>query len=500
MPARPVVFVHGYSASERAFARWREILEAKGYEASSIHVSTYQSLTNEVTVKDLAEAFDRALRVQVGLDRDEPFDAVVHSTGMLVVRAWLTAYRQRRGRLKNLVGLAPATFGSPLAHKGRSWLGALVRGNREVGPDFLEAGNLILGGLELGSRLTWDLAHQDLLGDEAVYGPSGDTPYVFIFCGTRPYGGLLSLANTPGSDGTVRLAGCPLNTRKIVVDLTEDAARSGAAQRVRVAPWSNVDIPLVPVAGLDHGTILSAPSDDLIRLVDAALNVADADAYARWQAAAEAHRAQVFAQDPGLGRWQQFVMRVLDERGDPVPDYFVEFIVSGAGSATWRPLKDVYPAFEMDIHPYGADKSLRCFHVDLKSVAVAPGDRLGVRLIASSGSQLVGYHGFSDDSVRVEAAGETLGEWSGVVDLSALGEVRLFYPFTTTLIEIRLNREPLPLSGDNKLLWFPDAPSSRRARRAAELAAKVAQSKADDARLGALMDEFERRLQADGRE
>lgn len=498
MPTRPIVFVHGYSASERSFAKWREILEAKGYEATSIHVSTYQSLTNEVTIRDLAEAFDRALRVKAGLDQDEPFSAVVHSTGMLVVRAWLSAYRQRRGRLKNLVGLAPATFGSPLAHKGRSWLGALVRGNKEVGPDFLEAGNLILGGLELGSRLTWDLAHQDLLGDEAVYGPSGDTPYVFVFCGTQGYGGLLKLANTPGSDGTVRLAGCPLNTRKLVIDLTEDAARSGAAPRVQAAPWSNVDIPLVPVAGLDHGTILSRPSDDLVTLVDAALNVADADAYARWQAAADAHREQVFAHDPHLGRWQQFVMRVVDERGDPVPDYFVEFIIRQAGTAHWQPLKDVHGAFTPDVHPYGADKSLRCLHVDLASVPLAPGDRLGVRLIASSGSQLVGYHGYSDD-LEVKDAGETLGEWSGVIDLSSLTDVTLFYPFTTTLLEIRLNREPLPLSGDNKLLWFPDAPASRRVRRAAELAAKIAQSDKDEARLNTLMEEFEARLGETGR-
>lgn len=254
----------------------------------------------------------------------------------------------------------------------------------------------------------------------------------------------------------------------------------------------------MPVAGLDHGTILSSPSDELIALVDAALRVSDADAYARWQAAADAHREQVFARYPDLGRWQQLVMRVVDERSDPVPDYFVEFIIRQAGGSTWQPLKDVHPTFEMDIHPYGADKSLRCFHVDLRTVEVAPGDRLGVRLIASSGSQLVGYHGYSDGSVQVDAAGEILGEWSGVIDLSTLGGVELFYPFTTTLIEIRLNREPLPLGGDNKLLWFPDAPASRRARRAAELAAKVAQSNKDEARLGALMDEFEARLTADG--
>ncbi len=73
----------------------------------------------------------------------------VHSTGTLVVRAWLTAYSQCQARLKHLIGLAPATFGSPLVHKGRSWLGALVRSNRETCPDFLKAGDLILGCLAL---------------------------------------------------------------------------------------------------------------------------------------------------------------------------------------------------------------------------------------------------------------------------------------------------------------------------------------------------------------
>jgi len=36
-------------------------------------------------------------------------------------------------RLKHLIGLAPATFGSPLAHKGPSWLGALFQEDQLVG-------------------------------------------------------------------------------------------------------------------------------------------------------------------------------------------------------------------------------------------------------------------------------------------------------------------------------------------------------------------------------
>jgi hypothetical protein len=29
-----------------------------------------------------------------------------------------------------------------------------------------------------------------------------------------------------------------------------------------------------------------------------------------------------------------------------------------------------------------------------------------------------------------------------------------FYPFTTTLVELRLNREPLPPEKANKVCWF----------------------------------------------
>src|SRR6202008_4567758 len=146
---------------------------------------------------------------------DEPFDAVVHSTGMLVIRAWLTTYAARKSRLKHLIALAPATWGSPLAHKGRSWLGSLFKGSKDPrSPDFLEAGNEVLHGLELGSQFTWDLAHLDLFGEDTFYGKTKSTPYVLLFCGDQPYRGIRELVSEPGTDGTVRLAGCSLNSRK----------------------------------------------------------------------------------------------------------------------------------------------------------------------------------------------------------------------------------------------------------------------------------------------
>jgi pimeloyl-ACP methyl ester carboxylesterase len=132
---RPLVLVHGYSASGAAFDAVRDELRARGVAAVDINICTYVSLNNEITIKDLAEGLDRAFRLHPVLKNDQQeFDAIVHSTGMLVLRSCLTNYNlstqnnPRLQRLKHLIGLAPATWGSPQAQKGRSWLGALVKG------------------------------------------------------------------------------------------------------------------------------------------------------------------------------------------------------------------------------------------------------------------------------------------------------------------------------------------------------------------------------------
>src|SRR5271163_3685930 len=169
MSNTPLVLLHGYSADFHSFDRWKALLQARGFNAQDIFIGNYVTLNNEVTVDDISEGFDRALRAK-GLDQ-RPFDIIVHSTGMLVLRAWLTApnAKNRQQLLKHLIGLAPATFGSPLATKGRSLLGRIFVGNRHLGPDFLNSGNLVLDNLELGSCYTWNLAHQDLFGSVAYY-------------------------------------------------------------------------------------------------------------------------------------------------------------------------------------------------------------------------------------------------------------------------------------------------------------------------------------------
>lgn len=443
----PIVLIHGYSDKGQSFTAWKKELHSAGY--SDIRTCNYKTLTNEVTIRDIAEAFDRALRSEAGLDINQDFDAIVHSTGMLVIRTWLAAYANRRCRLKRLIGLAPATFGSPLASKGRSWLGGIFKGNREFGPDFLEAGNQVLDALELGSRFTWDLAHQDMINSD-FYGSDAHTPYVFIFCGTKGYSGLQGIANTPGSDGTVRLAGAALNSRKIMLDLTLEPGQGVTeTDRLSVFPWSSLDIPVFPIDGLDHGTIMSSPTVNLIGLVVEALKVSDEKSFETWSKNAKKLTQEAWGNNP---KWQQFFVHVVDERGDGVPDYYLEILTNYNDTDE---LKD-FKAVQVDVHTYSTDKSFRCFHVNLDKLELDKVKKIKIRLIASSGTQLVEYFGFGGDQVNSDTQQQKAdGEWDAMLDISdVLTEkikIDFFSPLTTTLIEIKLNREPMPLKGQPEL-------------------------------------------------
>lgn len=443
----PVVLVHGYASSAGAFDRWRAILAAHGHATADLIDVDYASLVHRVTLEDLGEAFAQALRTHPRLAGEAPFDAIVHSTGMLVLRAWMALEPKRnRARVRRLVALAPATFGSPLAHKGRGYLGKLVVGNRDLGPDFLAVGDEILDGLELASRFTWDLAHRDLVGAEAAAATGGPGPHTFVLCGVAGYAGLRGLANEAGSDGTVRLAGAPMNSRKIVLDLTA-AGGTGVTERTVTAPWSSPEAPLLALAGLNHGTLLSAPTPEAIRWVTSALEVHGGADHAAWRTAAGRASARVLAaaqrRASPLGRWQQFIVRVVDERGAAVPDWYLDLVMRAPGQRRWRVLDGV----RMHVHPYGRDPSLRCFHVDLDSFRLVPGTTLGLRFLALTGTERVRYRGYHSPSLvmlrSIESPADS-ANWTAALDLSRLDRITFFHPWTTTLVEATIDREPVP--------------------------------------------------------
>jgi pimeloyl-ACP methyl ester carboxylesterase len=466
---RPIILIHGYSDNGSSFRTWREKLGsgAPTWNIDTISAGNYQSLTDEVTIKDLADGLDRALREKFSNDEQE-FDAIVHSTGMLVIREWFVRDRRRLGRLKHLVAIAPATFGSPLARQGRSWLGAVFKGQKHLGPDFLAAGDGILDGLELASSYTWDLASRDVFNEPPFFDDSPDTPYVFVFCGTKTYDGIRQLANSPGTDGTVRWAGAGLNTRKIVLDLTRAAAR-----HVLVEKWMGTNVPVHLMPGMNHGTIIAEPTDELVSLVKKALLIDNADQFRAWLTAAGAHgRAAAVAAEKGA--WQQVIVRCVDQRGDPIRDFHIQLFDGD----------DAIPDFDDEhVDVYSRDHSYRCFHFNVDKLLVK--SSLTVKVMALSGSTWIDFQGFGWEREGIQLPSPTANErWDAIFDLTQVLEhdkqllenirsggvpfdnQRLFAPFTTTLVEIRLDRDayPLDLTQISKLFgWWvyamPDDPS-----------------------------------------
>lgn len=450
MPVRPIVLIHGYSDRGESFHHWKTLLVNKGgYPPAQVRICSYRSLVNEITVKDIAEGFDRILQAEAGLKDGEAFDAVVHSTGMLVLRSWLVRYKKNRDRVKHLIGLAPATFGSPLAHKGRSWLGAIFKGNKDLGPDFLNSGDQILDALELGSKFTWDLADQDLVGKEEYYGPTRSTPYVFIFCGAAGYGGLRRLVNEPGTDGTVRLAGCALNAQKFCIDLSGDPDRP-VQERFSSSGWRNIDNPLWPIAGLNHGTIVSDPGDILPDLVLGALQVSSQRNYTEtWKPLAIRKTDTVRKKLP---RWQQFVFRASDERGDPIRDYHLELLIRRKGGEIILQDRD---EFQLDVHPYSADPSYRCLLVDIARLDKYRNQEMWLRVIADSGTRYVSYTGVNTENVPGVPPADT--PWGATIKLPDREQTGLdfYYPLTTTLIDIALNRQVnYSNKPEDKVIWM----------------------------------------------
>jgi hypothetical protein len=479
------LLIHGYSATGAEFQPWKAALAKANIDAAMIEIGNYISLNNEITIKDLGEAFDRALRLTKwstgSKDESWTFDAIVHSTGMLVVRQWLTSdpfgpddVRSRVRRLKHLVGLAPATFGSPQGKKGRSWLGALVKGNRDLGPDFMNAGDMVLDGLELGSRYTWDLAQRDMLGEKPLYDQGSDTPYVAVFIGNIGYTGISAVANSPGSDGTVRWAGCALDTRMVQLDFRRqpmlvDAA--GNPSRLKISDWATgrLACPIIAIANRNHGTILSDPDEGAVeRVSDFLRNVTSPGAYQTWLTNALAYGKDALSKmdsgsAPGGAGWQQFVMHVKDDHGDGVADYNVQLFVGDNPDQSDDP---DFPPVPLMVDAYSGDSSYRCFYMRLSEDMLNVGTaghpkKVWMELIASSGTSYIEYEAYTNLKPEDASASATRlttehGATQAVkLDITELGsEAKLFFPYTTTLIEIVLEREPTPLADVSTLFGF----------------------------------------------
>jgi pimeloyl-ACP methyl ester carboxylesterase len=373
-----VVLVHGWSASSTSMHDIRDYLEGKGYGVADVWLSDYLSLDDDIRVADVAR---RMKDVMDGLSADlGPFyDMIVHSTGGLVARAWLTRYYPdgRGCPVKHLVMVAPANFGSHLAAAGKSFIGRVIKGWK----NWFQSGALMLENLELGSEFQWKLAQKDLVsleGGPSPFGPGKVLPFIIV--GSRGHtSGMEQIADKMGSDGVVRPCAASLKVAGLTLTFANDTdhptpsfwtLHDGAA-----------DIPLAILPNRNHTTITQPQLDfgtfapQLGPLIEAALTCADAD-YAEvsktWRAISEqthdlADMTEADAQNPpdpqGLHRYLQVIVHVSDDQGYDVCDYFVEFY-DPTKADTDEDTVILHRDVIKDVHTYSQNSSYRCFFVD----------------------------------------------------------------------------------------------------------------------------------------
>lgn len=353
--ARQVLIIHGWSDTSKSFRPLARFLAQHGYVPRIIWLGDYLSREDDLRVEDVAIRMGEVIdELQAQGDLDPSFDVIVHSTGGLVARAWLTTwYRDNAARcpMKRLIMLAPANYGSKLAATGKSLLGRVVKGY----DNWFQTGQGILDDLELASPYQWELAQRDILmapgsGTDTYYGDGMVWPFVVV--GTHPYASALrQIVNEDGSDGTVRVCAANLNARGVTIDFTQ----SNPASVFSV--WGSrlmCDVPLAVLPTRTHGSIIDPEREDrsnqekitetsvekelLGQLILEALACPDFATYQQIQAKWDQDVTEPTArrmQSPPDGaeadyfhQYMQMNAYVVDNHGQPVPDYFLEFFSS----------------------------------------------------------------------------------------------------------------------------------------------------------------------------
>ena len=228
----PIVLIHGYSsegADTTAAAIYGDLPKrlrlAFGDDAvMEVNLSRWISLSDGVSIDDISFAMNRALkstRLQSLLSTG--FNAIIHSTGALVVRNWVKSYGRKPCPLHNLVHLAGANFGSGLAHIGK---GQAARWGRLIFQG-VGRGVRVLHELEFGALKTLDMHMHFLSAGNDMY----DDYQVQEFCivGSQTLGFLRAVpiryVKEDSADNTVRTSAGNLNFNYLQVAPTEGMSR-----------------------------------------------------------------------------------------------------------------------------------------------------------------------------------------------------------------------------------------------------------------------------------
>lgn len=429
-----IVIIHGWSDHSASFRKLARLLSQRlEAETRIINLADWLSLDDDVTYADLAVAMQRAWVEGKLPVEPRSVDLVVHSTGALVAREWMTTFHAPDTvPVHRFLMLAPANFGSPLAHKGHSFIGRAVKG---WGSGF-QTGRQILHGLELASPYTWQLAERDVFTTPAGRWYGRGRVLATVLAGNTGYRGISAIANERGGDGTVRIACANLDALRLELDFSPDSETPRASLKS-----ASGDVAFGVLDGENHSTLAlkerGPVNPHTETLIVRALEVTDADFPARtgaafgWQQELERHAAPLAPANPRL---QHTVVHLHDDHGQDIPDYFFEI---------YRTLRNNDRNFEerfyreviRHVHPHAPHPAWRAFYLDLDALArMRDSYRVNELFLSVSAmpefrppKQPVGYSSFGESDL-------------GRFTVPARRIDRIFAPHRTVLIRIRIPR------------------------------------------------------------
>ena len=445
--ASKLLIIHGYSDGATSFTALRDFfIESGAYLRENVFLLNYDSLDDASTFEDFADKLDEDYQKLFGTER---IDVACHSTGSLVSRAWLRLRYQRQvasgvkapvSPVEHLLMFAPANFGSDLARLGQSFLGkfrSTIFNSNHQGEDFMESGRVVLQGLEPASPFQWALSADDLHGGgffNVALG-AGKVCYPFVFAAGKGFGGLqgrlIPARSKPGTDGTVRVCGTSLNTRKCVVDFAQPVVRPTWAEE-RKFPV----IPFVIFGEYTHGSIVgveksfSSGANSAGNLALAAIQVKTPEEYSALAARFDAALRQQYSGDD----YQQFFFKVIDDVGFAIADYFLDFYVMlPSGQVDQKLTSEFDKEFESEFTRHSADTSCRVLLLNVTNL------KKYLQKLRQARARLV----FDISAKSPAAQVRYLPGYAVVFDGASpalAGEPTFLYPNTTTLVEIVLNR------------------------------------------------------------
>jgi hypothetical protein len=437
-----VVFVHGWSVTHTdTYGEMPQSLvdvaadHGLDVEIDNVYLGKYISFHDEVSLDDIASAFDTALRELAGnADDIQPFSCITHSTGGPVVRHWVNLFYGAKKLsalpLQHLVMLAPANHGSALAVLGKERVGRIKAWFNGVEP-----GQRVLDWLALGSDGQWSL-NEDFLD----YQLAKHDFFPFVLTGegvdSKFYDFLNAYLVEPGSDGVVRVASANMNFRYLCL-LQSDRGIDGTASVLKLEYNEKrpvrypQKVPIGIFSDLSHSgnkmgimavRSKEAAHDRVVGEIIQCLLVRDRSDFQRrytaLQQLSEMEQNKLAkGQTRPVGRYSMLVFRVRDHVGNTIraQDYDIFLL----GGASYRP--DKLPTGFFVDKQLNRDTSSLVYYVDADKMSELPDGCYGVRVVVRP------QEGFS-----YYMTGEFRAEGMAVDDM--------FAPNETTYIDIIMNR------------------------------------------------------------